>query len=61
MTRKKPHEFPEEVSVDPAITPQSRFDADHRAGIEDEDLSIPVDELVQPDTGEIDGLTPEAE
>jgi hypothetical protein len=34
MTRKKPHEFPEGVSVDRAITPQLRFDADHRAGMD---------------------------
>jgi hypothetical protein len=60
VTRKKFHDFPGEVSLDPAISPQSRADADHRAGMEDEDISIPVDELVQSDTREIDGLTLEA-
>jgi len=57
MTTETEPEYP---SLDPSISPQSRADADHRAGMEDEDLSIPVSELVQSDTGEIDGLTLEA-
>ena len=58
MTTETEPEYP---SLDPSISPQSRADADHRAGMEDEDLSIALDDLVQPDTGEIDVLTLEAE
>jgi hypothetical protein len=58
MTTETEPEYP---SLDPSISPQSRADADHRAGMEDEDLSILVSELVQSDIGEIDGLTLEAE
>ena len=58
MTTETEPEYP---SLDPSISPQSRADADHRAGMEDEDLSIAADELVQSDTGEINDLELEAE
>ena len=33
----------DQPSLDPARSPQSRFDADHRSGIHDEDLELDDD------------------